>query len=116
MSLLAIALAVCFAMNMGGSGMSPAFAAPFGAGAIMRRHAALLFGIFVLLGAFVGGGRVVNTISRGIVAQNFVDTKVSFVILLSATASLFIANIKTATRRPPSITLNNHPWENIHVF
>jgi len=105
MSFPAITLAVCFAMNMGGSGMSPAFAAPFGAKAITRRHAALLFGIFVLLGAFVGGDRVVNTISRGIVSADCVDTKVSFVILLSATVSLFIANIFRVSVSTSSVTV-----------
>jgi len=105
MNLLAIMLAMCFAMNMGGSGMSPAFAAPFGAKAITRSHAALLFGLFVLLGALVGGDRVVNTISRGIVSSHFVTTKVSFVILLSATASLFIANILRVSVSTSSVTV-----------
>ena len=45
MSLVALILAAFFAMNMGGSGMSPAFAAPYGAGVISRKKAAFLFGI-----------------------------------------------------------------------
>jgi len=105
MSLLALILAAFFAMNMGGSGMSPAFAAPYGAGAISRKKAALLFGLFVLLGAFIGGGKVVNTISRGIVSQDFIDGKVTLVILLSAAVSLFIANILRVSVSTSSVTV-----------
>lgn len=93
MSLLALILAVFFAMNMGGSGISPSFAAPYGGGAISRKRAALLFGLFVFLGAFIAGSKVVKTISRGIVPEGFIDPKVTFIILASAALSLFIANI-----------------------
>ncbi len=102
---LTLILAAFFAMNMGGSGMSPAFAAGYGAGAIGRKKAALLFGIFVLLGAFIGGGKVVNTISKGIVPQDFIDLKVTFIILLSATLSLFIANILRVSVSTSSVTV-----------
>ena len=105
MSAFALILAAFFAMNMGGSGMSPAFAAPYGAGAISRKKAALLFGVFVLLGAFIGGGAVVNTISRGIVSHGFIDTKVTLVILLSAAVSLFIANILKVSVSTSSVTV-----------
>jgi len=105
MSFLAVTLAVLFAINMGGSGMSPAFAAPFGAKAVGRRHAALLFGIFVLLGAFLSGDRVVGTVSDGIVSQEFINTKVAFVILLSATTSLFIANLCRVSVSTSSVTV-----------
>lgn len=103
--LFALILAAFFAMNMGGSGMSPAFAAPYGAGAIGRKKAALLFGIFVLLGALIAGDKVVNTISRGIVPQDFIDHKVTFIILLSAAVSLFIANILKVSVSTSSVTV-----------
>ena len=105
MNLLVLILAAFFAMNMGGSGMSPAFAASYGAGAISRKRAALLFGVFVLLGAFIGGDKVVTTISRGIVSQDFIDIKVSLVILLSAAVSLFIANILRVSVSTSSVTV-----------
>jgi len=102
---LALILSAFFAMNMGGSGMSPAFAAPYGAGVISRKRAAFLFGLFVLLGAYIAGGRVVNTISRGIVPQNFIDTKVTLVVLLSAALSLLIANILRVAVSTSSVTV-----------
>ncbi len=102
---LVLILSAFFAMNMGGSGMSPAFAAPYGAGVISRKRAAFLFGLFVLLGAFIAGGRVVNTISRGIVPQDFISTKVTLVVLLSAALSLLIANILRVAVSTSSVTV-----------
>jgi sulfate permease len=105
MTPMALILSAFFAMNMGGSGMSPAFAAPYGAGVINRKRAAFLFGLFVFFGAFIAGGRVVNTISRGIVPQDFINTKVTLAILLSATLSLLIANILRVAVSTSSVTV-----------
>lgn len=105
MSLPALILAAFFAMNMGGSGMSPAFAPCYGAGVIGRKKAALLFGIFVLLGAFIAGDRVTNTISKGIAPQDFINSTVTLVILLSAAISLFLANILRVSVSTSSVTV-----------
>ena len=105
MSLPALILAAFFAMNMGGSGMSPAFAPCYGAGVISRKKAALLFGIFVLLGALIAGDRVTNTISKGIAPQDFIDSTVTLVILLSAAISLFLANILRVSVSTSSVTV-----------
>lgn len=55
MTVLALVLAAFVAMNMGGSGMPPAFAAPHSAGAISRKkrhyYSAFLFHWEPLLGA-----------------------------------------------------------------
>jgi sulfate permease len=105
MAVLALGLAAFFALNMGGSGMSPAFAAPYGSGALGRKTAALLFGLFVLLGAFIGGDKVVTTISGGIVHGECIDLKVTLVILLSAAISLFIANLLNVSVSTSSVTV-----------
>jgi sulfate permease len=105
MVFLAFILAAFFAMNMGGSGMSPAFAGGYGAGVVTRKKAALLFGVFVLLGAYIAGDKVVTTISRGIVSQNVIDVKVTLVILLSAAISLFIANMLRVAVSTSSVTV-----------
>ena len=85
--------------------MSPAFAGSHGAGVIQRRYAAVLFGIFVLLGALLAGDKVVATISNGVVPQGFIDLKVTFIILLSATLSLFIANLLRVSVSTSSATV-----------
>lgn len=105
MSIFALVLAVFFAMNMGGSNLSPSFAAPYGAGAIGRKKAAVLFGIFVLLGAFIAGGKVVETISKGIVPRELIDPSVAFIILLAAALSLFVANLLRVSVSTSSVTV-----------
>ncbi len=80
-------------MNMGASGIAPTFSAAYGGKLVNRKLAALLFGIFVCLGAISLGRGVVKTISQGILPQSFMNFDVALVILLSATASLFLANL-----------------------
>ena len=60
---LIIILASFFAMNMGASGFAPSMAAAYGADFLNRFQAVAFFGLFVLLGAVMAGGRVVETIS-----------------------------------------------------
>lgn len=105
MSILALILAIFFAITMGGSNICPAFAVSYGTGVIGRKRAALLFGFFVLLGAYIAGGNVVKTISGGIVPQHFIDIKVTCIILLSASLSLFIANILKVPVSTSSVTV-----------
>jgi sulfate permease len=105
MTAVVLILSAFFAMNMGGSGMSPAFAAPYGAGAISKKRAAFLFGLFVLLGALIAGGKVVDTISTDIVSQDFISTKVALIVLLSAALSLLVANMLRVAVSTSSVTV-----------
>jgi len=88
-----IIIVVFFAMNMGGSGIAPSFAAVYGAKLISREKAAVLFGIFVVLGAVALGGRVAKTLGSGFISKELFTPQVALVILLSAAVSLFAANI-----------------------
>jgi len=90
---LLIVSVIFFAMNMGGSGIAPSFAAAYGAKLISRKKAAILFGLFVILGALVLGSRVAKTLSSGFIAKELFTPQVALVILLSAAISLFVANI-----------------------
>lgn len=92
-TLILIIIVVFFAMNMGGSGIAPSFAAVYGAKLISREKAAILFGLFVVLGALVLGGRVAKTLSSGLIAKELFTPQVALIILLSAAVSLFIANL-----------------------
>lgn len=65
--LLPIVIALFLAVNMGASGTAPSFAAPHGAGLLRREWIPGLFGISVLLGAVVGGQKVVQMIAGEIV-------------------------------------------------
>lgn len=90
---LLIISVVFFALNMGGSGIAPAFASVYGARLISRKRAVILFTFFVVLGAVTLGDRVAKTLSSGLLAKDFFTPQVALVILISAATSLFIANL-----------------------
>jgi len=92
LALLVISV-VFFALNMGGSGIAPSFAATYGAKLISHEKAAILFGFFVILGAFALGSRVAKTLSSGFFAKQFYTPEVALIILASAAISLFAANL-----------------------
>ena len=86
-------VAIFFAMNMGASGVAPSFCSSYGAKFLGRKSIILLFTFFVIFGTVLLGGGVVKTLSGGIVPAKFISPKIALVILLSATISLFIANL-----------------------
>ena len=91
---IAIAISLFFAMNIGASGAAASMGVAYGAGAIKKaRHALMICAVGVFAGAVLGGGEVVKTISSGIMPQEYITVKVVIIILISATSSLFFANI-----------------------
>lgn len=102
-AIFAIAIALLFAINMGASGIGPSMAAAFGGGILRRRDAVILFSIFVIIGGIFGSGAVTKTISSKIVEiPNF---SIALVILLSATLSLFLANIMKVPQSTSQVTV-----------
>jgi len=91
--LILSAAVLFFAMNMGASGIAPSFAAVCGAKLISKRRAAVLFTIFLILGALLVGGRVAKTLSSELLARQFFTFDVTLIILVSAAVSLFVANV-----------------------
>ncbi|MBF0385773.1 MAG: anion permease [Candidatus Omnitrophica bacterium] len=92
-SLLLIVLVIFFAMNMGASGIAPAFAASWGGKVIKKGRALLLFGIFVILGGVVLGRNISLTLSKELILQKLITLDVVLIILFAATFSLFLANV-----------------------
>ena len=91
---VAIAISLFFALNIGASGAAASMGVAYGAGAISKAWQALLIcAIGVFSGAVLGGGEVVKTISSGIMPQEYITVKVVIIILISATSSLFLANL-----------------------
>src|SRR3989338_8537949 len=78
---------------MGASGIAPTFSAVYGGRLIKKRLAALLFTIFVILGAATLGNGVVKTLSNGILPKELINVDVAIIILASATLSLSLANL-----------------------
>ncbi|MYL54311.1 inorganic phosphate transporter [Pontibacillus yanchengensis] len=94
MTVLAIAVALFFAMNIGASGAAAAMGTTFGSGAIKKKRIALvLCSVGVVLGASFGGQEVAETIGSGVIPSSIINLKVVLIILFSATMSLFIANM-----------------------
>lgn len=92
---IAIGIAFFFAMNIGASGAAATMGAAYGGGAISKKMALLVAALGVFLGAAIGGGEVVKTISGGIIPVDVYQNtfEIVVIILLSATATLFIANL-----------------------
>ncbi|MEK5331619.1 inorganic phosphate transporter [Lysinibacillus sp. FSL W8-0992] len=91
---IAIAISLFFAMNIGASGAAASMGVAYGAGAIKKAwHALLICAVGVFAGAILGGGEVVKTISSGIMPQEYITVKIVMIILISATSSLFLANL-----------------------
>lgn len=94
LEIIAIGISIFFAMNIGASGAAASMGVAYGAGAILRpRNALIICAIGVILGAVIGGGEVVKTISSGIIPTSLISIKIVIIILFSATFSLFLANI-----------------------
>lgn len=91
--ILLLATSLFFALNMGGSGLAPAFAGTLGAGLVRRRTAVCLFAAFVLVGALCLGGLVAKTLGKDLVPAQTLSENVVLCILLSAAATLFLANL-----------------------
>uniref|UniRef100_UPI00201C272E inorganic phosphate transporter n=1 Tax=Bacillus velezensis TaxID=492670 RepID=UPI00201C272E len=80
--------------NIGASGAAASMGVAYGAAAIKKAWQALLLcAIGVYSVAVLGGGEVVKTVSSGIMPQDYITVKVVIIILISATSSLFSANL-----------------------
>lgn len=94
MEIAAIILSLFFAMNIGASGAAASMGIAYGAGAVPKyRYALVICAAGVLLGAVIGGGEVVKTISSGIIPEQIITIEIVCIIIGSAALSLFIANV-----------------------
>ncbi|MGG3572029.1 inorganic phosphate transporter [Bacillus gobiensis] len=94
MEIAAIILSLFFAMNIGASGAAASMGIAYGSGAVPKyRHALIICAVGVLLGAVIGGGEVIKTISSGIIPEHIITIEIVSIIIGSAGLSLFIANV-----------------------
>ncbi|HEO72203.1 MAG TPA: inorganic phosphate transporter, partial [Candidatus Hydrogenedentes bacterium] len=91
--LIPFLIAMFLAINMGGSGTSPAFAAAYGSQAVKKSLVPTLFGTFVVLGALIAGRRVTLTVGRGILPDDAMGLILTAIVLLSVSLSLLVANL-----------------------
>lgn len=100
-----VAVVVFFAMNMGGSGIAPSFAANWGGNLIKKKNALILFSFFVILGAVFLGRNVTLTLGKNLLPQRLINLDVTLIILGSATLSLFLANVLKIPQSTSQVTV-----------
>ncbi len=103
--LLLAFLTIFFALNMGASGIAPAFASTYGGHLVKKKKAFLLFGLFVILGAVTLGRGVAVTLGKSLIPQEFINFNVVLIILGSATSGLFLANILRIPQSTSQVTV-----------
>ncbi|MCD7033852.1 inorganic phosphate transporter family protein [Metabacillus sp. GX 13764] len=106
MAAIAILVSLFFALNIGASGAAASMGVAYGAGVIKKRYIALLIcAAGVILGAVLGGGEVVKTISGGIVPKNIITVNLVIIIISSAALSLFLANLMAIPLSTSEVTV-----------
>lgn len=97
-----------FAINIGASGTAASMGAAYGGGAIKKRWVALvLVAISVFLGAAIGGGNVVKTISAGIIPSHLINVNTTIIILVGACMTLFLANMLRVPLSTSEVTVGS---------
>lgn len=91
--LIPLLAAVFLAINMGGTSISPAFSAAYGANVIRRSMIPGLFGIMVFLGAMIAGKATSLTIGQDLIKPELMNWVLVTIILGSVGITLFIANM-----------------------
>lgn len=102
-----IFLVVFFAVNMGASGIAPAFAATVASNMTNRKRAVFLFAIFVIIGALVLGRNVSMTLGKSLIPKDILNFSVVVVIIASASLSLFLANILKIPQSTSQVTVGS---------
>ena len=92
---------------MGGGNFATSFAAAYGGNLLTRRKAQVLFVIFVILGAIFMGRPVAETLSSRIIPSELIKFDIVLIILISATASLFIANLMHVPQSTSLVTVGS---------
>lgn len=105
---ISLIVAFFFAMNIGASGTAASMGAAYGGGAIKRKWIALLLAaVFVFLGAYLGGGEVVKTISNGIIPSSLLTVELTITIITSACITLFVANLMAIPLSTSEVTVGS---------
>jgi sulfate permease len=105
---IAIVISFFFAMNIGASGAAASMGIAYGSGAINRRLALIFVSIGVFLGAYFGGGEVIKTLGKGIIAdQSLLTVESVIIILIGATFTLFASNLLAVPLSTSEVTVGS---------
>lgn len=90
---LTFLVSLFFAMNIGASGTAASMGIAYSAGALTKRMGIGLSALGLFLGAWLGGGTVIKTLSHGIVPSNDLSVEITLLVLIAAASTLFFANV-----------------------
>ncbi len=105
LDIILIAFSICFAMNMGASGIAPAFSVVWGTNISTGISIFLLFSLMVFAGAFYAGEKTMHTIASQINYSCNDSLTLIGIVFFSITLSLFIANILGAPQSTSQSTV-----------
>ncbi|WP_297063365.1 inorganic phosphate transporter [Thermococcus sp.] len=89
-----IAVAFYIAWNIGSNDSANAMGTAVGSGILSFRQATLTIAIFVVLGAYLRGYKVMKTVGEGIVPEGFLTMEMALLALLAAGIWVTIATVK----------------------
>ncbi|WP_435077907.1 anion permease [Halococcus sp. AFM35] len=91
--LVGLAVAVFVGFNIGGSSTGVAFGPAVGSHLVSKTGAAGLFALFALIGGWTVGRGVIDTMSQGIIPQNYFTLAASVGVLFFVGLALLISNL-----------------------
>ncbi len=90
----ALAVGFYIAWNIGANDSANAMGTAVGAGVLSFRQATFTIAVFVLLGAYLKGYKVMKTVGKGIVPEGYLTIEMAIIALLAAGVWVTIATIK----------------------
>ncbi len=105
--ILLIITVVFFAINLGGSGIAPSFAAVYGGRLLKKGWVLALFAVFLTLGALSFGGRVSTTLGRDIIPAHLFTFDVALAVIFSASLAIFVSNMFKVPQSTSLVTIGS---------
>jgi sulfate permease len=95
LSSLTGAVSIALAVNIGANNSAAEMGPAFGAGALTRRQAVAIIGIFCAAGAVLAGHRVMTTVGQGLIGEGTLATMpgAGLVVVVAALALIGLANV-----------------------
>ncbi len=94
LAIAVVAVAFYIAWNIGSNDSANAMGTAVGSGILSFRQATLTIAIFVIMGAYLRGYRVMKTVGKGIVPSGYLSMEMAVIALLAAGIWVTIATVK----------------------
>ena len=91
--IVGLVVAVFVGFNIGGSNTGAAFGPAVGSNTVSKLGAGVLMTVFVLLGGWIVGPNVIDTLRKGIVPENLYTLEVSIMVLFFIGFALLLSNV-----------------------